>query len=208
MLYYFLSLCFAIYIFNKLPFLYAVSAYIVKSCNTLLFINYYFRNLLFVVLLLLRSGNVETNTAPKKSSVIKLCHWNLNGLAAHDFLKVSLIEAFITTYNFDIICLSETFLDSTLPQHDKNIMINGYSLLRADHPSNSDRGRVFLYFREHLLLIGRNDLTILQECLVTEIIVDNEKMFFHMPLQIPKSKSRGIRKIQFELRSSSFKHQR
>ena len=131
-----------------------------------------------MALLLLRSGDVETNPNSKKSSVIKFCHWNLNGLGAHDFLKVSLIEAFITTHNFDIICLSDTFLDSTVSQHDKNIMINGYSLLRADHSSNSKRGGVCLYFKEHLLLIRRNDLSILQECLGTEIIVDNEKCFF------------------------------
>ena len=171
MLYYFLSICLVIYIFNKLLFLYDVAAYIGKSCNSLLFINNYFRNLPSVVLLLLRSGNVETNPGPKKSSVIKFCHWNLNGLAAHDFLKVSLIEAFITTHNFDTICLSETFLDSTVPQHNENIMINLYSLLRADHPSNSKREGVCLYFKEHLPLI-------IQECLVTEIIVDNEKCFF------------------------------
>ena len=140
--------------------------------------NDYFRNLPFVALLLFKSGDVETNPGPKKSSVIKFCHWNLNGLAAHDFLKVSLIEAFITTHNFDIICLSETFLDSTVSQDDENIMINGYSLLRADHPSNSKRGGVCLYFKEHLPLIRRNDLSILQECLVTEIIVGNEKCFF------------------------------
>ena len=54
-------------------------------------------------------------------------------------------------------------------------MINGYSLLRADHPSNSKRGGACLYFKEHLSLILRNDLSILQKCLVTEIIVDNEK---------------------------------
>ena len=96
-----------------------------------------------MVLVLLRSGDVETNPGPKKSSVIKFCHWNLNGLAAHDFLKVSLIEAFITTHNFDIICLSETFLDSTLSQHDENTMINDYWLLRADHHSYSKRGGVF-----------------------------------------------------------------
>ena len=128
-----------------------------------------------MALLLLRSGDVETNPGPKKSSVIKFCHWNLNGLAAHDFLKVSLIEAFITTHNFDIICLSETFLDSTVSQDDENIMINGYSLLRADHPSNSKRGGVCLYFKEHLPLIRKNDLSMLHECLMTESIVDNEK---------------------------------
>ena len=88
------------------------------------------------------------------------------------------MKAFITTHNFDIICLWETFLDSTVSQHNENIMINGYSISRADHPSNSKRGGVCLYFKEHLPLIRRNDLSVLQECLVTEIIVDTEKYFF------------------------------
>ena len=178
MLYYFLSICLVIFIFCKLLFVYAVTAYITKLSNALLFINDYFCNLFFVALLPFRSGDAETNPGPKKSSFIKFCHWNLNGLAAHDFLKVSLMEAFITTRNFDIICLSETFLDSTVSQDDENIMINGYSLLGAEKPSNSKRGGVCLYFKEHLPLIRRNDLSILQECLVTEIIVDNEKCFF------------------------------
>ena len=146
--------------------------------NGLPFINDYFRNLPFVTLLLLRSGDFETNPGPKNSSVIKFCHWNFNSLAAHDFLKVSLIEAFITTHNFDIICFSETFLDCTVSQHDENIMINWYLLLRADHTSNGKRGGVCLYFKEHLPLIRRNDLNIMQEFLLTEIIVDNEKCFF------------------------------
>ena len=46
---------------------------------------------------LLKSGDIETNPGPKKSSAIKFCHWNLNGLAAHGFVKVPLIEAFIAT---------------------------------------------------------------------------------------------------------------
>ena len=54
-------------------------------------------------------------------------------------------------------------------------MINDYSLLRADHPSNSKRGGVCLHFKEHLPLIGKNDLSMLHKCLMTENIVDNEK---------------------------------
>ena len=140
MLFYFLSKCLVIFIFNKPLFFYAVTAYIGKSSNDLLFINDYFLNLTFVTLLLLRSGDVETNLCPKNSSVIKFCHWNLNSLAAHDFVKISLIEVFMTTNIFGIICLSETVLDSTISHQDENIMSNGYSLLRADHPSNSKRG--------------------------------------------------------------------
>ena len=68
MLYYFLSICLVIFIFD------AVTAYIVKSSYALPFINDYFRNLIpFVALLLLRSGDVETNPGHKKSSVIKFC---------------------------------------------------------------------------------------------------------------------------------------
>ena len=128
----------------------------------------------------LKSGDMETNPGPKKSSVIKFCHWNLNGLAAHDF--VPLIEAFITTHNFDIVCLSETFLDSTTPHDDENININGYLLSRVDHPNNIKRGGICMYFKESLSLINRSDLGNMKECLVIEINVNNEKFFFYMPL--------------------------
>ena len=93
----------------------------------------------FKHLLLLLSGDIETNPSPKRSSNIKFCHWNLNGLAAHDFIKVPLVEAFITSNNFDLVCLSETFLDSTIPNNDINIQISRYSLLRADHPNDIKR---------------------------------------------------------------------
>ena len=61
-------------------------------------------------------GNVELDPRPKstKSSYnISLCDWNLNSLPAHNFSKLSLIEAYNTHHNFDI-CLSETYLDSSI----------------------------------------------------------------------------------------------
>ena len=61
---------------------------------------------------------LKTNPGPKRSSNIKFCYWNLNGLAARDFIKVPLVEAFITSNNFDLVRLSETFLDSTVPNND------------------------------------------------------------------------------------------
>ena len=103
MLNYFLCTYLAIYIFKKVLSFHDVTAYIEKSCNVLILINDFFSNLPFAVLPVLRSGDVETKPGPKKSLVIKLYHWNLNELAAHGFLKVSLTEAFITTYKFDII---------------------------------------------------------------------------------------------------------
>ena len=76
------------------------------------------------------------------------------------------------------MCLSETFLDSSIPNDDHRINIAGYSLLRADHPSNTKKGGVCIYYKDVLPLIKKDDITDLKECLVTEIIVDNEKCFF------------------------------
>ena len=101
-------------------------------------------------LLLLSSGDIEINPGPKRPSNIKLCHWDLNGLAAHYFIKVPLVEAFITSNISDIVCLSETFLDSTIPNDDVNIQINRYSLLRADYPNDSKHGGVCTYLKESL----------------------------------------------------------
>ena len=157
-LYYFLSTCLVIFIFYK--FFCTATAYIGKSSNAPLFINDYFCNLPFAALLLLRSGDVETNPGPKKLSVIKFCHWNLNSIADYFLNRRFYYHSQLT----QIICLSETFLDFTLYQHDENVMISGYWLSRADHSSNSKRGEACLYFKEHLPLIWRNDLSILQEC--------------------------------------------
>ena len=45
------------------------------------------------------------------------------------FVKMLLIEAFITAQNFDIIYLPETFIDSSIDISDIRINLNGYSLL-------------------------------------------------------------------------------
>ena len=56
---------------------------------------------------------------------------------AHDFVKVPLVKAIIKANNIDIICLSETFLDSTIPRNDERLRVTGYSMIRADHTSNT-----------------------------------------------------------------------
>ena len=39
-----------------------------------------------------------------------------------------------------MLCLSETYLDSSISSNDNNLTIPGYDLYRADHPSNVKRG--------------------------------------------------------------------
>ena len=46
--------------------------------------------------------------------------------------------------------MPETFLNNAYEDNDLNL--NGYSLLRADHPSKAERGKVCIYCKETLAL--------------------------------------------------------
>ena len=53
-------------------------------------------------------------------------------------------------HNFDIICLSETFLDSSI-QHDHEMLhLNAYIITRIDNTNNYKKGEVGIYFKEFL----------------------------------------------------------
>ena len=90
-------------------------------------------------MLLITHGDIETNQGPKSKSskYFSCCHWNVNSILAHD--KLSLLTAYNSTQHYDIICISETYLD-------------GYSLIRAVHPGNMKRSGVCPYCKENLLL--------------------------------------------------------
>ena len=61
----------------------------------------------------------KTLVPRKKKNLMQLfCHWNLNGLMAHTFIKVSLLHTLAVTNDYDIICLTETFLNSSTDNDD------------------------------------------------------------------------------------------
>ena len=100
------------------------------------------------------SGDIEKNSGPKSYSAqyLTICHWNLNSIAAHNFMKVALLKAYISVHNTDIVCLSETCLESSVPTDGDNLQIPGYSSVRADHLSNENRGGVLVYYKSYLPL--------------------------------------------------------
>ena len=75
-----------------------------------------------------------------------ICHWNLNILFAYSYNKLFLLTAYIAVDKFDVICLSEAYLDSIVGSDGENLEITGYKLLRFDHPANAKRGGVCLYY--------------------------------------------------------------
>ena len=44
-----------------------------------------------------------------------------------------------------MICLSETFLDFSIPSNDEMLTMEGYKLIRADNPSDNKKGGVGIY---------------------------------------------------------------
>ena len=70
------------------------------------------------------------------------------------FTKVSLLLVYIFVHKFDIICFSETYLNSEIPSDNENLEIPGYNLVREDHPSNSKRAGVCVYYKSSLPVIN------------------------------------------------------
>ena len=66
------------------------------------------------------------------------------------FTNVSLLSSYSSVHKFDIICLSETYLNFETPSDDENLEIAGYHVVREDHPFNSKRGGVCIYYKNSL----------------------------------------------------------
>ena len=103
-------------------------------------------------LLLLKHGDVEINPEPRKkeTSFFSCLHRNINSILAHN--KLTLLQAYNTIYQYDILCITETYLDSSISNDDTTLSLPGYNLAWSDHPGNVKRGGVCLYYKEKLSL--------------------------------------------------------
>ena len=73
------------------------------------------------------SGDIQLNPGPTCKSYISfsICHWNLNSIAAYNYAKVFLLKAYIAVYKFDLVCISEIYLDFSITSDDDNLEILG-----------------------------------------------------------------------------------
>ena len=158
---------------RKFLFLYAYFYIACITCATL-----HTQWLVFSTIML--SGDVETNPGPE---TLDFCCWNLNSISAHDFLRVSLIEAYNSVYNYDLIGIVETHLDSNV--EEERLALNGYSFIKDNHAQNVKRDGVGLYNRDSLASKRRSDLVTLPECIVYEIQLNRKKYFFTVIYRSP-----------------------
>ena len=60
-------------------------------------------------------------------------------ISADKYMKITLHQVYIFLKKIDVLCLSETYLKSTISFDDGSLEIPGYNLVRVDHPSYSKR---------------------------------------------------------------------
>ena len=154
----------------------------------------------FLSILILKVGDIELNPGLQKQShsYFNWHHWNVNSLATDNYSKVVALKAYNSIYKYDFICVSETFLDSSFDLDDKILMLEGYNLIRSDHPSNTKRGGVCICYKESLV-VRLVDITSLPECLVCELTMQNKKGYVAVMYRSPSQSS-----IEFESFLSGF----
>ena len=91
--------------------------------------------------------------------------------------------------SYDIICISESFLNSDYATDDPRLCIQGYVMARSDDPSNTKRGCVCIYYKEHMPFVRRTDIAFLDECIVAEIKL-KKKIVCYLCLSFSKPNGR------------------
>ena len=123
-------------------------------------------------------------TSKGKAKNLSCCHWNVNILLAHNLSKLSQLEAYNSVYKHDFIYISETFFDPSIQEGDKNIQLDDCNLLRADHPSNSKRGGVCIFYKETLGVCIVKSLSF-NECIICEVSIQNSKSYVGVVYRSP-----------------------
>ena len=109
----------------------------------------------------------------------------MNSLWVDDFSKIAQVSAFLSVHNFDIFCICESFLNSSIQDDDPRLAIDGYELIRSDHPSNSKRGGVCIYFKSHLPLVRKPELTSLDECITCKLKIGSSNLLLCLTYRSP-----------------------
>ena len=143
----------------------------------------YIRHIWVCSILIILSDDIEKNLEPKPSSCDKfsVCHWNLDSISA-------LLLPYVSTHNFEILCLSETYLDSSGSSNVSNLTMPGYDLYRADHSSNVKLGRVFMYYKHFL------PLKVIDSSNIDEVIRSVLNILFFFKIRFHKYKKESKRK--------------
>ena len=151
-------------------------------------------------------GDVESKPGPEKSGncdPLKFCHCNLNSnrnfvivtSIPENCFKVPFLKSFNALHNYGFICLSEMLLSPLVSSTLDFLNIDGYNLVRSDHPSGSKRDAVCCYFKESLPLRILKT-TPMTECLVLEMLYNNKLVIVSVIYRSPSQSSHEFPKFE------------
>ena len=90
---------------------------------------------------------------------------------------MQLLKVYLAVHKFDIVCLSGTYLNSSFHFDDDNLDTPSYIMVRADHPANSNRGGVCMYY-ENCVTLKVFDIRFLQESIAFDLRIGNKLRSF------------------------------
>ena len=128
------------------------------------------------------SNDVETNPGDFVNNFFTFCNWNLNSLAKDDFYRVKLLEAHNSIHNYDFISICETSLNDTVYLPDE--MLENYTFMSCNSPSNTRRGGVGLFYKNDLPVKIRTDLSF-EESIVIEVVFGRKNVFLTVIYKSP-----------------------
>ena len=135
------------------------------------------------IILIILSNDVHLNPGPQfQNNFFNFMSWNVNSLAKDNFQRVSLIEAHNSLFNYDLISICETSLNDSVTLPDT--MLNDYTFEPANHPANTRRGGMGLFFKNSLPVVIRKDLSF-DESIVVELKFGRKKVFFTVLYRSP-----------------------
>ena len=130
--------------------------------------------LVYMFIILQCHEGIEPNLGPRKlkANNFSVCHWNLDSLSAHSFSKLTQIKAYNSIYRYNFICLSETYLDSSIPNN--LIDIKGNKSVLDDYSDNIKSDGVCMYYKKYVL-VRVISLPFFKEALLLEMSNNTKK---------------------------------
>ena len=133
--------------------------------------------------------NLNENLNLTSDGCLNIGHLNINGLRS----KISFIKIFLRQHKFDILCLNETKIDSTVATSE--ISVPGYKTFRQDR--NCHGGGVLIYASDHLTTKKQGNLSNKSlETLWIEIKRKNSKPIYVCSLYRPPIKGNNVELVQ------------
>ena len=121
------------------------------------------------MLLILMSNDIHLNPGPQphfQNNFLNFMNWNLNSLTKDNFHRVHLIEAHNSIFNYDLISVCETNLNDSVELPET--LLNDYTFVPANHPSNRKHGGDGLFYKDSLPVTVRHNLSF-EESVVVEL---------------------------------------